>query len=144
LLDLAAAGRLDDDAVLERQVNRMLAPAAQARQARALVESLAVQWLGLEGLATAAPSPARYPAFDEELRQAMTAESRLFFAAVLQQNRSALELVQAPYTFVNERLAAHYGLPAVAGAELRRVDTRGTARGGVLTQASFLTLTSSS
>src|SRR6185436_3521512 len=68
--------------------------------------------------------------------------AQTFFATLLQENRSARELVRAPFTFVNQRLAAHYGLPGVTGAELRRVDTRGRRRGGVLTQASFLTLTS--
>jgi hypothetical protein len=144
LLDLAASGRLAEDAVIEAQVNRMLAPAAQRRFLRALVEGLPAQWLQLDSLATAEPSLAVYPAFDEELRQALAAESQLFFAEILQQNRSALELVRAPFTFANQRLARHYGLPPVAGAAMQRVDTSGTLRGGVLGQASFHTITSSS
>jgi hypothetical protein len=144
LADLAASGRLADPAVIEAQVNRMLAPAAQARFVRPLVESLPVLWLGLDNLEAAAPSPLVYPRFDEQLRQAMAAEARLFFAEILQQNRSALELVKAPFTFVNQRLAAHYGLPPVDGPDMRQVDTGGTARGGVLTQASFHTVTASS
>ena len=147
LLDLAASGRLAEDAVIEAQVNRMLAPAAQRRFLRAFAEGLPTQWLQLDGVASAEPSPAVYPGFDEELRQAMLAESRLFFEEILQQNRSALELVRAPFTFANQRLARHYGLPAVdgqLGAAMRRVDTTGTLRGGVLGQASFHTITSSS
>jgi hypothetical protein len=147
LLELAASGRLAEDAVIQAQVNRMLAPAAQRRFLRAFAEGLPTQWLQLDGVASAEPSSAVYPGFDEELRQAMLAESRLFFEEILQQNRSALELVRAPFTFVNQRLARHYGLPAVAGqlgVAMRRVDTTGTLRGGVLGQASFHTITSSS
>ena len=144
LLEMAASGRLAEDAVIEAQVNRMLAPSAQRRFLRALVEGLPTQWLQLDSVVSAEPSPAVYPAFDEELRQAMLAESRLFFAEILQQNRSALELVRAPFTFLNQRLARHYGLPPVEGTAMRRVDTSGTLRGGVLGQASFHTITSSS
>ena len=129
--------------MIEAQVNRMLSPAQQARFVRPFSESLAAQWLGWDGVHQVAPSPAVYPGFDEELRQAMAGEARLFFAEILQQNRSALELVRAPFTFVNQRLAAHYGLAAVVGSHMRKVDTTGSLRGGVLTQAGFLTITSS-
>jgi hypothetical protein len=144
LHELAAAGRLDDPAVIEAQVNRMLAPAAQARFLRPLVESLPVLWLGLDDLDSAAPSPLVYPRFDEDLRRAMAAEARLYFADILQHNRSALELLKAPFTYANQRLASHYGLPPVPGPDLRKVDTSAGVRGGVLTQGSFLTITASS
>jgi hypothetical protein len=126
LLALADSGQLNDPAVIEAQVNRMLAPAEQERHVRALVEGLPTQWLELDGLAGAAPSPTLYPRFDAGLAQAMTGESRRFFAELLHQNRPL------------------YGLKDVVGTELRRVATADTPRGGVLSQASFLTLTSSS
>ena len=144
LLDLAHYQKLDDPAVIEAEVNRLLDSAEQSRFTRPLRESLPVHWLGLDSLEAAAPSPALHPAFDEEVRSAMAAESRLFFAEILRQNRSALELLRADFTFANERLAAHYALPGVRGSEMRLVDTTGTIRGGVLGQASLLTITSSS
>jgi hypothetical protein len=144
LFDLAAKGMLNDPATLAAQVDRMLAPAASGKYVRPFLDSLPTQWLQLDAVASAVPSPKLFPTFDEPLRQAMQDESRLFFAEILQQNLSALELLRSNFTFANQRLAQHYGLPAVAGTAMQRVDTTGTARGGILTQGSFLLATSSS
>jgi hypothetical protein len=108
------------------------------------LQSFPGQWLQLSGAAVAQPSPTLFPSFDEPLRQALGDESRAFFAAIVTQGRSALELVRADYSFLNERLATHYGIAGVSGADMRQVSTAGTLRGGILTQASFLTTTSSS
>jgi hypothetical protein len=144
LLDLAAKGTLGDPAVLGAQVERMLTPSVAARYVRPFTESLAIQWLQLEAVASAAPSKVLFPGFDEPLRSAMQDETKLFFSDVLLQNRTALDLVRTNYTFVNARLAMHYGLAGVTGTDMRRVDTAGARRGGILTQGSFLTGTSSS
>jgi Protein of unknown function (DUF1592)/Protein of unknown function (DUF1588)/Protein of unknown function (DUF1587)/Protein of unknown function (DUF1585)/Protein of unknown function (DUF1595) len=143
LLDLAEAGRLRDPATLAAEADRLLAVEA-GRFVRPFTAGFPIQWLELDGLEAAAPSKQVFPQFDEDLRAAMMAESQLFFAHILTTDRSALELMQAPYTFANERLAAHYGIAGVRGQALARVETAGTPRGGVLTQAGFLTLTSSS
>jgi hypothetical protein len=144
LLDLASKGRLNDPATIAAQTDRLLSAAVSARYLRPFTESMAVQWLELDSVADAAPSPRLFPQFNAELRKAMQDESRLYFADILQNNRSALELVRSNFTFANARLAQHYGLPPVTGTDMRRVDTTGTRRGGILTQASFLTATSSS
>jgi len=138
LLRLAEAGQLRKDGSLDKQVRRML----QDPKARALVENFAGQWLQLRNLKTAAPDPGTYPAFDESLRSAMIEETELFFETVMKEDRGILEFIDADYTFVNERLAKHYGITGVKGDEFRRVSLTGGARGGVLTQASVLTLTS--
>jgi hypothetical protein len=122
---------------LERQVRRMLAdPKAQA-----LLENFFGQWLQVRNLAAATPDPVQFPAFDEELRSAMLKETELFIGALIKEDRSILELLDSNFTFVNERLARHYGIPGVKGPQFRRV-TLPPARGGVLTQASVLTVTS--
>jgi hypothetical protein len=139
----AAAGTLGDPAMLAAQVDRMLAPAALTAHATAFPQDFPQQYLPLDALATVQPSATLFPTFDAALRQAMQDESRLFFADLLTNNGSALDLLRANFTYVNDRLAKHYGLPAVTGSQMRRVDTTGTLRGGVPTQASFLTATSS-
>jgi hypothetical protein len=138
LLLLAESDKLRSDGNLEKQVRRML----KDPKARSLVENFAGQWLQLRNLKSAAPDPGTYPAFDEPLRSAMIKETELFFENVMKEDRSILEFIDSDYTFVNERLAKHYGIADLKGDEFRRVALTGGARGGVLTQASVLTLTS--
>ena len=138
LLDAAARGRLRDPAALERQVRRMLAdPRAQA-----LVDGFAAQWLGLGRLRSVAPAPDLFPEFDDNLREAFDRETRLLVGSQLREDRSVLDLVRADYTFVNERLARHYGVPNVYGGRFRRVTFDDGVRGGLLGQGSILTTTS--
>jgi hypothetical protein len=139
LFDLAARGKLREE--LKRQVRRMLGD----RKSKALVENFAGQWLQLRNLDLAVPDKSQFPGFDQDLRRAMRTEAEMVFEAVMREDRSVLELLDADYTFVNARLARHYGLQGVAGDEFRRVSLRGpqaSARGGVLTQAAMLTVTS--
>ena len=138
LLAAAEQGRLRDERELERQVRRMLAD----RRANALVENFAGQWLELRKVARIKPDEILFPEFDSELRFAMRRETELFFADILKRNRSALELLDADYTFLNERLAAHYGLAGVRGPQFRRVGLTDARRGGLLGQASVLAVTS--
>jgi hypothetical protein len=135
LFALAAKGRLRQN--LDAQVRRMLRDPKSA----AFVENFAGQWLTIRKLAYVVPDPKTFPNFDEELRAAMTRETELFFEAILREDRSILELLDADFSFVNERLAKHYGIAGVAGPEFRRVKLPAN-RGGILTQASILTLTS--
>ena len=139
LLDVAAQGRLAEPAVLERQVRRML---AQPRARQTLAESFAGQWLGLHRLRNASPDPTVFPEFDENLRVAMRRETQLFLEAQLRDDRPVAELLTADYTFVNDRLARHYGIPGVHGNHFRRVSLADDRRAGILGQASILTLTS--
>ena len=139
LLDLAAEERLSDPAVLEQQVRRML---AQPRARTTLAESFAGQWLGLRSLRNASPDPTAFPEFDENLRDAMQRETLLFLDTQLREDRPLAELVTADYTFVNERLAEHYGIPDVHGNHFRRVTWPDDRRAGILGQAGILTLTS--
>ncbi len=143
LYSLAASSTLNDPQVLGEQVDRMLAADAVSSHKVGFIQDYPAQWLPLTALASVKPSTSVFPAFDEPLRQAMAGESLAFFAEVVSGNHSALDLVKADYTFANERLAQHYGLPGVTGTELRKVDTTGTLRGGIPTQATFLTATSS-
>jgi hypothetical protein len=136
LLDEAARGTLRGN--LPAQVGRMLADPRSDR----FVANFAGQWLQLRRLAAVNPDPSLFPGVDEGLRDAMRRETEATLAHVLRENRSALELLDADYTFVNERLAAHYGLDGVVGDEFRKVSLPDRRRGGVLTQASVLTLTS--
>ena len=139
LLDVAARGKLSDPATLERQVRRMLAD----RRAEALVTNFGSQWLYLRNLATHIPDPRLLPDFDDNLRQAMRRETELFFQSIIDEDRSVLDLLRANYTFLNERLAKHYGIPNVYGSRFRRVTFEdGSPRGGLLGQASILTVTS--
>jgi hypothetical protein len=136
LFQQAAKGTLHKN--IEAQVRRMLKDA----KARALVENFAGQWLQLRNLQTVAPDPGVYPAFDDKLRHAMLTETELFFAAIMREDRSVLDFLDARFTFVNERLARHYGIDGIKGEQFRKIDLKDGARGGVLTQASILTLTS--
>jgi mono/diheme cytochrome c family protein len=138
LMTLARLGQLRSGDNLQQQVRRMLAD----EKSRSLVENFAGQWLQLRNLKLAAPDKGKYPAFDEALRQAMQKETELFFTSVMREDRSVLEFLSADYTFLNERLAAHYGVADVKGEEFRRVSLDPEQRGGVLTQASVLTVTS--
>ncbi len=139
LLKAAAANRLHEPAVLERQVRRMLADS----RARALVTNFAAQWLHLRNLDAITPDMRLFPDFDDNLRQAFRQETELFVESILREDRSVLELLSANYTFVNERLARHYGIPHVYGSHFRRVALDGTReRGGLLRHGSILTVTS--
>lgn len=139
LLDLAARGQLRNPAVMEQQVKRLLADP----RSDALVNNFAGQWLYLRNLESTTPDPRQFPDFDENLRQAMRRETELFFASVVREDRPVSNLLRADYTFVNERLARHYGIPHVYGSRFRRVSLDGQpARGGLLSQASILTVTS--
>ena len=139
LLDLASAGRLSEPGVLERQVDRMLADP----RAENLVTNFAAQWLHLRNLDGVTPDKRLFPDFDDNLRQAMRRETELFVGSILREDRSALDLVRADYTFLNERLAKHYGIPHVYGSRFRRVELADdSARGGLLRHGSILTVTS--
>lgn len=138
LFALAEQGRLRDPVVLEQQVRRML----QDPKAIALVQNFGMQWLNLRNLATVQPSRREYPIWDENLRQWMRIETEMFLESIIKENRSILDLIDADYTFVNERLARLYGIEGVQGSEFRRVKLTNRNRGGVLTQASVLTVTS--
>ena len=140
LLGAAARDELSDPAVLERQVRRMLADS----RSKALVDNFVGQWLLLRNLQSAAPDQAVFPDFDENLREAFQRETRLFIeSTLLWEDRSVVDLLSANFTFLNERLARHYGIPNVYGSQFRRV-TFGDddPRGGLLGQGSFLTVTS--
>ena len=140
LLTLASAGRLGEPVVLEREVRRMLADP----RASALVDNFAAQWLGTRNLAFAVPNEDRFPEFDENLRQAFRRETGLFIESILREDRSVFDLLTANHTYVNERLARHYGLPDVRGNWFRRVELTPdqAARAGVLGHGSVLTVTS--
>jgi hypothetical protein len=118
LLELAAADRLHEPDVLEGQVRRMLADP----RAEALAEDFAGQWLHLRNLENIKPNTDAFPDFDNNLRQGFRRETELFFASIIDENRSIIELLTADYTFVDERLARHYGIPNVYGSRFRRVD----------------------
>ncbi len=138
LLTIASEGKLKDPAVLEQQVRRMLAdPKAQA-----LVTNFADQWLYLRNLKNIQPDFQNFPDFDDNLRQAMKRETELFFASIISENRSVMDLLTADYTFVNERLARHYGIPNIYGTDFRRVTITDPERRGLLGQGSILTVTS--
>ncbi len=139
LLDLAEAGKLDDPAVRKAQVRRMLADP----RAATLTTNFAGQWLHLRNLETAAPNLRRFPDFDDNLRRAFRRETELLFGSVVDEDRSVLDLLQADYTFLNERLARHYGIPGVYGSRFRRVELPADSiRGGLLGHGSILTVTS--
>jgi mono/diheme cytochrome c family protein len=138
LIDVGARNALHEPAELERQVKRMLADP----RASALVDNFASQWLFLRNVDAAAPDPRVFPDFDEALRRAMRRETELFVHDVLANDRSVRELLTADYTFLNERLARHYGVAGVYGDHFRRVSIAGTPRRGLLGHASLLTVTS--
>ncbi len=139
LLDVAIKGTLNQPAVLEKEVRRMLADPRSA----SLVNNFAEQWLYLRNLESANPDARIFPDFDDNLRQAFRRETEMFFESIMREDRNVLDLLRANYTFVNERLAKHYGIPNVYGSRFRRV-TFGPDdhRGGLLTQGSILTVTS--
>ncbi len=138
LFDVADAGRLQDDDELRAQVDRMLADP----KADAFYVSFAGQWLRLRQLEYATPDPGLYPDFDDELRDAMQTETILFMKDIVETNAPLARVLTADYTFVNERLARHYGIDGVTGPDFVRVSLDGLPRGGLLTQASILTVTS--
>jgi hypothetical protein len=137
LLEVAERGRLSDPAVLERQVRRML----DDPRADTLVSNFAGQWLQLRNVETVKPDPVIFP-FDEALRRAFQTETELFVSSLVREDRSLLELISADYTFVNQRLAEHYGIPRVYGSQFRRVTLPAGNRRGLLGQGSVLTVTS--
>ncbi|HEV3256534.1 MAG TPA: DUF1592 domain-containing protein [Gemmataceae bacterium] len=138
LFALARKGALRKHGNLEAQVRRMV----KDYKSHALVDNFADQWLEVRNLQKVNPDPDHYPAFDEALRAAMRKETEMFFEAVMREDRSIMDFLDADYTFVNERLARHYGITGVKGTQFRRVKLTGGQRGGVLTQASVLTVTS--
>lgn len=139
LFALADAGRLSQPKVLEAQVMRMLADP----KARALSEQFVGQWLGIRTLGSvAAPDPQKFPEFTPALREAMVAEPTEFFAGLLREDRSLLELLDSDYTWVNADLARHYGIPGVSGPSFTRVSLPDRRRGGVTGMAAVLTQTS--
>ncbi len=138
LLDLAERGKLQDPKVLEQQVRRMLAD----ERSKSLVTNFAGQWLYLRNMRQVRPDPKEFPDFDEELRRGFQQETELFFESNLRENRSVLDLLNASYTFVNERLAQHYGIPNIYGSNFRRVALTDDNRRGLLGQGSILTVTS--
>ncbi len=141
LLDTAAAGKLGNPEVLERQARRMLADP----RASTLVNNFATQWLGLRKLGKIQPDRSAYPEFDPSLVSAFREETLLFMRSIIRENRSVLELLGADYTYLNERLARNYGIDGVVGPGFRRVSVKeDSRRGGLLGQGSILMLTSHS
>jgi hypothetical protein len=138
LFQAAADGSLRRPEALAAQVRRML----RDRRSRRLVENFAGQWLELRNLDSARPDPDKFPDFDDELRDAMRQETTLYFQYVMREDRSILDFIDGPYTFLNERLAGFYGIQGVEGDRFRRVELDGSERSGVLTQASVLTVSS--
>ncbi|WP_158633602.1 DUF1592 domain-containing protein [Tautonia sociabilis] len=139
LFRAAFEGTLRDPAELGRQALRMLRDPKSSR----FITRFAGQWLQIQNLDAFQPDPDRFPEFDPELRDAMRTETELFFTAIVRENRSLIDLLDAEDTFLNERLARHYGIEGVSGAEFRRVSLPpDSPRGGLLTQASILTITS--
>jgi hypothetical protein len=137
LLELAKEGKLHTAEQLHAEVDRMLADP----KAKALVENFAGQWLQLRDLESMSPDPAKFASFDATLRRSMRRETELLFSSILDENRSILELLGADYTYVDERLAKHYGIDGVSGKEFKKVDLMGKRR-GVLMHGSILLLTS--
>ena len=140
LLDAAESGELRDPDVLGAQVRRMLA----SPRTRALVDNFGGQWLYLRNMPLVTPDPQAFPEFDTNLREAMAREMTLFLDSQIREDRSVLDLLTADYTFVNERLADHYGMPSIYGNHFRRVPLSGAqaARRGLLGKGSLLTVTS--
>ncbi|MBC7853509.1 MAG: DUF1592 domain-containing protein, partial [Pirellulaceae bacterium] len=138
LLNLAVAGKLRQDGNLEKQTRRLLADA----KSKSLAENFAGQWLELRSLDVRTPDRQLFPQYDDGLKAAMRTETEMFFESIVREDRSIVDLLSADFTFANEKLAKLYGLNDVRGNEFRRVSLAGTARGGILTQASILTVTS--
>lgn len=138
LIEIASHGKLKDAAVLEKQVRRMLCD----KRSRALCTNFAGQWLYLRNLTGITRDTKTFPYFDDNLRQGFRQETEMFFDSIMREDRSALDLLRADYTFVNDRLAKHYGIPNVRGNYFRRVSIPGEERRGLLGQGSILTVTS--
>ena len=143
LLDAAIAGQLSKPGVLEKQARRMLADP----RARTLATNFAEQWLYLRNLSSSTPDMRLFPDFDDNLRQAFRRETEMLFETVMHEDRSVLDLLRADFTFVNERLAKHYGIPGVYGSRFRRVEFAAASReaerrGGLLRHGSVLTVSS--
>ncbi len=117
LFDLAESGELLNDDVLASEVKRMLADP----KSKALVDNFAGQWLQLRDVASLMPDPDLFPDFDGELRDAMRRETELFFESMIREDRSVLDFLSADFSYVNERLARHYGIKGIEGAEFQRV-----------------------
>jgi hypothetical protein len=139
LLELAARGRLNDPLELGRQVRRMLADP----RAEALVDNFFAQWLGLRSLRGFTPDPNQFPEFDENLREAFETETRLFLRHQLREDKSITDLLNAPYTFLNDRLARHYDIPDVTGSRFRMVTLADSRRAGLLGHGSILSAATS-
>ncbi len=138
LLKLAEQGKLRDKQVLSAQVSRMLAD----RRSKAFVSNFAGQWLYLRSLEQVKPDQDAFPDYDASLQRAFQRETELFFDAILRENRPVTDLLSADFTFLNQRLAEHYGIPGVYGSQFRRVTLKDSPRGGLLGQGSILTVTS--
>jgi len=138
LRDAAVRGKLNDRIALEQQVQRML----RDPRSKALVDNFASRWLELSKISGVVPDTELYPEFDENLRDAMEQETKLFVGSQVRDNRSVVELLTADYSFLNERLAAHYGIRNIYGNHFRRVTLTDRKRGGLLGQSSVLTVTS--
>jgi mono/diheme cytochrome c family protein len=138
LVTIASRGKLGEPGVLEQQVRRMMADP----RADAMVTNFAGQWLYLRNLRSFEPDKNEFPNFDDNLRQGLQHETELLFASIMREDRNVLELMTADYTFVNERLARHYGIPHVYGSQFRRVPIADESRRGLLGQGSILMVTS--
>ena len=138
LLDLATRGQLSQPAVLEREVRRMLAD----QRSDGLVSNFTGQWLQVRNLKTIAPNHDEFPDFDDTLREAFQREAELFFESIMREDRNVIDLLTADHTFVNERLAKHYGVPYVYGSQFRRVTVPNDARRGLLGKGAMLMVTS--
>jgi hypothetical protein len=138
LVEAAVAGNLSEPAQLRKQVERMLAD----QRATTLANSFASQWLYLRNLRASAPDMYVFPDFDDNLRQSAIRETELLFETIVREDRPLTELLSADYTYLNERLARHYGVPGIYGDQFRRIEISDTRRYGLLGQASILTLSS--
>jgi len=138
LLDLAERNELRQDGVLAAQVERML----NDQKSAALVDNFAGQWLFLRNMRSVKPDPIAFPEFDGNLREAFQQETQLWFDSQVRENRSVLEILTSDYTYVNQRLAEHYGIPGVLGNHFRRVTLPDETRRGILGHGSVLTATS--
>jgi mono/diheme cytochrome c family protein len=138
LLRVASEGKLSTPAVLEQQMRRMLGDPKSA----ALIDNFAGQWLYLRNLRTMIPNSLEFPDFDDNLRQAFQRETELFFGSIIHEDRNVLDLMTANYTFINERLAKHYGIPNIYGSNFRRITVTEEARKGLLGQGSILMVSS--
>ena len=138
LMKVAKAGTLRQPAVLEAQVRRMLADPKRYN----LVENWAAQWLQLRNLGRTKPDPKRFPTVDDELLDAMRKETMMFVETIIKEDRSLLDFIDAPFTWVNGPLARHYGIKGIDGEQFQRVALDGEQRSGVLTQGAILTVSS--